>query len=45
MLVTSASVVWSSQYAQLLLMTVTPPLIIALNSAWKLVPLPLNGAS
>ena len=45
MLVTSASVVWSSQYAQLLLITVTPPLTIALNRVWKLVPLPLNGAS
>jgi hypothetical protein len=45
MLWTSASVVWSSQYAQLLLMMVTPSLTIALNSAWKLVLAPVNGAS
>ena len=36
MLCTSASVVWSSQYAQLLLMIVTPSSIIALKSGWKL---------
>ncbi len=35
MLCTSAAVVWSSQYAQLLLMIVTPALIMALNIDWK----------
>jgi hypothetical protein len=44
MLCTSASVVWSSQYAQLLLMTSTPAPIIALKMAWKLEPA-ANGAS
>ncbi len=39
---TSASVVWSSQYVQELLMTETPSSIIWLKRVWKLV---LKGAS
>src|SRR5512144_2624669 len=41
---TSAAVVWSSQYVQLLLMIVMPSSTIRLNIDWKLPP-PLNGAS
>jgi hypothetical protein len=44
MLCTSASVVWSSQYAQLFEITLTPSPIIALSIVWKL-PRPANGPS
>src|SRR5512142_1150603 len=44
MLFTSAGLVWFSQYAQLLLMTVTSPsLSILLNTLWKLAPAPGNA--
>ena len=40
MLCTSASVVWFSQYAQLLLMTVTPSVIIAVEQRLEAAPRP-----